>query len=144
LIKTGEDVEVEPEDEVSKRGKKIPAKIFSENSSNRPQQLCRTSCRMYVILIFFLLISIAGFLIKTRDSQGKRIRKGGHPITAKLTGDGKTRTDLHDNKDGTYLMRFRPNHEVTYNFEVRYSEEEIAGSPFLARIHESKKEIVRR
>lgn len=91
---------------------------------------------------FFLINFLDGFLIKTRDAQGKRIRKGGHPITAKLTGDGQTRTDLIDNKDGTYLMRFKPNHEVTYDFEVRYSDTEITGSPFTARIHESKKEIV--
>lgn len=82
-------------------------------------------------------------MITIRDCDGKKLKKDTYTVSVRLWGnDGFEKTELSYEGDGKYLMEFVPNNTVSYLLEVKLNGKEIPGSPFIAKSHLSKSDIV--
>jgi filamin len=77
------------------------------------------------------------FTIEARDRNGNPMKKGGDPFDVKIAGPhGPVPAHISDNGDGTYTVKYAPEHAGNHRIDVTLKNKPVANSPYNVNVRE--------
>jgi len=75
------------------------------------------------------------FVVQTRDKRDKDLHEGGQGVSVEIKGPkGAVKTDLRDNRDGTYTVTYAIRDKGEYKINVTVEGTSVQGSPFVQTV----------